>query len=115
VIVKKDILDRCGLFSENAKFRAVEDYHLWLRLALNSNIYYIDEPLIYYRDRLDSVRSEETKISHYYRLLLVFSDIISLMSQTNIFNKYILKTYLQQLFIIKELIKYCITKRKAEY
>ncbi|KHE94085.1 MAG: glycosyltransferase [Candidatus Scalindua brodae] len=37
-------------FDIDIKFRAIEDYDLWLRIAKNKRIDYVDEPLVAYRE-----------------------------------------------------------------
>lgn len=55
-IVRKKCLRVVGYFNEAKRFRAVEDYHLWLRIASRFRMYYIDEPLGYYRDHSGGLR-----------------------------------------------------------
>jgi cellulose synthase/poly-beta-1,6-N-acetylglucosamine synthase-like glycosyltransferase len=64
-VVRRECLKTVGLFTESRDFRAVEDYHLWLRIAARYPVYYIDEPLGYYRIHEGSVRLniEESLIS----------------------------------------------------
>lgn len=47
IMVRKECLDRVGLFPEN--FMISEDWHLWLRIAREYQIGYIDQPLAMYR------------------------------------------------------------------
>lgn len=47
IMVRKECLDRVGLFPEN--FMISEDWHLWLRIAREYPIGYIDQPLAMYR------------------------------------------------------------------
>ncbi|MFC5772969.1 glycosyltransferase [Ectobacillus antri] len=47
VLVKKDILTNVGLFNENLPY--THDYDLWIRIALQYEFYYYDEPLVRYR------------------------------------------------------------------
>lgn len=57
VIIKKDLVIRAGGFNESEKFRAIEDYLLWLKVSSSENIGYINEGLTFYRDEpQDSVR-----------------------------------------------------------
>ena len=46
-MVKRDVLNKSGGFDEKLAFN--EEYDLWLRIALDFEIQYIDKALIYYR------------------------------------------------------------------
>jgi glycosyltransferase involved in cell wall biosynthesis len=44
IVVKKDKLFEVGLFTENRSFHGVEDYDMWMKLALvGANFYYLHE------------------------------------------------------------------------
>lgn len=47
VMAKKSLIDKLEGFDENIRFN--EDYDLWLRMAKNSLVVYIDVPLVRYR------------------------------------------------------------------
>lgn len=49
VVVKKAVFEKTGLFPDDIQFKAIEDYHLWIRIALFYEIYFLNEPLILYR------------------------------------------------------------------
>ena len=44
VMLKRELLEKCGLFDEN--LQVCEDYDLWLRITREHKILFIDEPLI---------------------------------------------------------------------
>jgi glycosyltransferase involved in cell wall biosynthesis len=48
VIVKREVLQNCGLFDESDLLRNFEDYDLWLRIAKKYKIEYIPEVLTKY-------------------------------------------------------------------
>jgi glycosyltransferase involved in cell wall biosynthesis len=48
VVVKKEVLQNCGLFDESDLLRNFEDYDLWLRIAKKYKIEYIPEVLTKY-------------------------------------------------------------------
>ncbi len=50
VIVKKSLLEKVSLVPESKYMKAVEDYGLWLRIALKEKIGYLDESLVIYND-----------------------------------------------------------------
>ncbi len=65
IMVRKSCLARVGLFPEN--FMISEDWHLWLRIAKEYPIGYIDEPLAMYRWQKKSLTWDYAK-SYPYRL-----------------------------------------------
>jgi glycosyltransferase involved in cell wall biosynthesis len=48
VVVKREVLQNCGLFDESNLLRNFEDYDLWLRIAKKYKIEYIPEVLVKY-------------------------------------------------------------------
>ena len=73
VIIKKEILQKLGAF--NTDLRALQDWDLWLRVAAENQICYIDEPLVYYRVHSSSVSRNVRKTLPYHLNLIknVFS------------------------------------------
>jgi teichuronic acid biosynthesis glycosyltransferase TuaG len=62
VMVERALLETTARFPEESKYKAVEDYALWLRLAATNEIAYVSEPLIdYYDDPKSSIRSDYDK------------------------------------------------------
>jgi teichuronic acid biosynthesis glycosyltransferase TuaG len=49
VLVSKSVI-RSLTFSEDKKFKAIEDYLFWLNIAAKTPFYYISEALVYYTD-----------------------------------------------------------------
>lgn len=47
VMIKKEVFDRVGIFDETLPY--THDYDMWLRIIEQFSVYYIDEPLLYYR------------------------------------------------------------------
>ena len=63
VLVKRSALEKVNGFSEAKEIQNAEDYHLWLRLLINGNLFLgIDTPLAYYRIHLASATSGEGKL-----------------------------------------------------
>jgi glycosyltransferase involved in cell wall biosynthesis len=58
VMVRRDVLKRIGLFRTDV--RVSEDRDLWLRIAKNYRIGYIDRSLSVYRRRSDSITADKT-------------------------------------------------------
>jgi glycosyltransferase involved in cell wall biosynthesis len=112
VIIRRYLLKEIGIFSEDKKMRAIEDYHLWLRIALIADIYYIKETLVKYRDRNNSIRSHDTQFLHYRKMLWLLSDILRIIRENNydkLGNKKntIMKIMCQKMFILNEIFKLC--------
>ena len=58
VVIRRKILLKAGLFIDDIKFRAVEDYHLWLRIAFHGKVWFLNESLIYYRVHSSNITSK---------------------------------------------------------
>lgn len=50
VLIKKDILVKCGGFPEDRSLKVGEDYALWLRILTLTNFAFLNESLLIYRD-----------------------------------------------------------------
>ncbi len=49
VMVKRDILLKCGQFANDHRTLGIEDYCMWLRCSMLGRIYFLDENLVNYR------------------------------------------------------------------
>lgn len=56
VLVKTDIIKDVGGFDEDPKFKYIEDYELWLRMAKHGKFRILSNKLIYYRAHFDKSR-----------------------------------------------------------
>jgi len=71
-LIRKDILEQLGRFTESRLLRGIEDYDLWLRVARTWNVIYIDEPLVYYRDiPRESIRSNQDAAQYLKGLIII--------------------------------------------
>lgn len=50
MLIHRSLLDKAAGFPENNNLSSVEDYSLWLRVAAQTKIAYLDKPLVIYRD-----------------------------------------------------------------
>ncbi len=50
VLLRNIVKENNYLFDTDIRLRAIEDYALWLKIAKNKHIAYIDEPLVVYRE-----------------------------------------------------------------
>ena len=71
MVVRADVLARCGGFPEDRAHLAIEDHALWLRVAALTDIAYVDECLVVYADDpATSVRSRLSTSADEQRLAL---------------------------------------------
>jgi len=61
VLVRKRCLDAVGCFDENPEFKAIEDYDLWLRIALKYKIACVPEILGKYRVHPENISGNKVK------------------------------------------------------
>jgi len=59
VVVRRECLDKVGLFDET--LATCEDYDLWLRLIEKWSVYFLNEPLVRYRRSENSLQSNEER------------------------------------------------------
>jgi glycosyltransferase involved in cell wall biosynthesis len=63
LMIKKNVYEKFGYYSEDEQFKYVEDYELWLRWYLNGvKFYNIDEPLYKYYQNKSNIKSRNTKL-----------------------------------------------------
>ncbi|MBD2387134.1 glycosyltransferase family 2 protein [Cylindrospermum sp. FACHB-282] len=60
VIVRRDCLDKVGLFDET--LRCCEDYDLWLRVIEKFPIYFLNQPLARYRQSPNNISGNEEQM-----------------------------------------------------
>lgn len=60
VVVPRECLEEVGLFDETLK--SCEDYDLWLRIIEKFPIYFLNEPLGYYRQTANSLQSNREQM-----------------------------------------------------
>ncbi len=67
----KDMVREISGFPEGEKFRAIEDYALWLRIAYLGKIYFLAEPLMnYFDDSFNSIRKDDLNVFMQRKLIL---------------------------------------------
>lgn len=59
VVACREALERAGGFDEDRELIATEDYDLWLRMARQAPLHYLDEPLLEYRASAGSLSDDE--------------------------------------------------------
>ena len=91
-LIKKKIFSLSGNFPEHLKFKAIEDYFLWLKISYETDWYFIDEPLLLYNDDIKNSIRGTMYHSHFQQRNTIFIELL----KENISPKDILKI----LFII---------------
>ena len=103
VILKRNVFDNVGFFTENLKLHGVEDYDFWLRSALKSiKINYISEFLGSYVIHGNNMSTNPLFINKIECLHIYYSKIIKLKSRGIIlrYKLKFLKIYLLKLKIL---------------
>jgi hypothetical protein len=59
VMLRRDMWDKCGGYKENM---SIEDYEMWLKVAYNGKIVYLNEYFAYYRWHGENVSMQVSKI-----------------------------------------------------
>lgn len=75
VLTKKDIVVQVGGFIDDPKFKAVEDYHLWLKIAALGEIYFLNEVLTMYRVHDSNISGSLFRGTQ--KVIYVFKDIFA--------------------------------------
>jgi teichuronic acid biosynthesis glycosyltransferase TuaG len=90
VLINKNVLTGTSLFPEDLKYKAIEDYALWIGLSYTYDFYYIEEALVYYNDDPEiSIRTNSEK--NYFnqkKLILNHLDNFLLFNKVTINNHY---------------------------
>jgi teichuronic acid biosynthesis glycosyltransferase TuaG len=73
VLARRDAVVGAGGFRSDRFLRAVEDYDLWLRLALVGDLHFLAEPFVAYREHQGSIRREQSRQAYYDALARVFA------------------------------------------
>lgn len=65
-MVRRSCLEKTGLFE--TVLRQGQDWHMWVRLALHTNMAYLPKPLALYRIHHNNVTLDVDKVNHYNRI-----------------------------------------------
>ncbi len=57
VMIRREVLEKSGLFDEDRELISIEDYELWLRIAMHYPVGYINERLASYRIHSSNISS----------------------------------------------------------
>lgn len=84
-IVRRDVLNKVGGFSEDSKFTTAEDYELWLKISqITSGFIFLDEILGEYRRH--ELGASSSVLRHLNAELAVVNSHISLAQKKDIFS-----------------------------
>ena len=90
VVINKKIFKKTGIFNEHKKFKAIEDYALWLKVATHTNWTYLNDGLVeYIDDPVNSIRSDGVTESKQRSIILVDY----LFWNKNLFSKKFLQAF----------------------
>lgn len=98
MMIHCSLVERVGNFPVSKTFKVGEDYVLWISVAMDTDIYFIKDQLVTYRDEPnDSIRGElhDSETIRKYRVLL------EVLKRT----KFLLKKWVFRLLIFKYLLK----------
>ncbi|MBT6049819.1 MAG: glycosyltransferase [Candidatus Scalindua sp.] len=70
VLLRNDLKENNFLFDTDKRLIAIEDYDLWLRIAKNKQIAYVEEPLVVYREHgCNTSRGIKSSLCRYLQLM----------------------------------------------
>jgi len=76
VMLRRDTLGKVGNFSEAKELQVGEDYALWLNIALDWEVEYLESPLIVYRDSpQSSIRKKQDMPGYWRGMIYILSNI----------------------------------------
>lgn len=55
VLMRREVIETVGMFDEDERLKAVEDFDLWLRIAHKYKIGFVDRPLVTHRENNSSL------------------------------------------------------------
>jgi teichuronic acid biosynthesis glycosyltransferase TuaG len=62
-LIHRSVLNRAKGFPEESSLRALEDYALWLRISMETDFAYVEEPQVIYQDDVEnSIRAESENV-----------------------------------------------------
>lgn len=97
-IVRRSVLNRTGFFTEERLLRGIEDYDLWLRVASISEVHYLADPLVIYREHPGSMRREVLPSAHWEGMLLILKRLRLYLRNTENLDDMTLALIRQQLW-----------------
>ena len=76
VMLRRDPLEKAGNFSEAKELQVGEDYALWLKIALDWEVEYLEKPLIIYHDSpQSSIRNKQDMPGYWRGMIYILNSI----------------------------------------
>ncbi len=75
VVIRRDVLNKSGLFNESSFFRSIEDYDLWLRISVRYTFDFVDENLVRYR-YVQKINSPRSLAKSYQKISILYFGIL---------------------------------------
>jgi glycosyltransferase involved in cell wall biosynthesis len=82
-VVRRELFECAGLFSEDPRLRGVEDYDLWLRVSAVSDVAYLSDPLLKYREHRESMRFEVDRAIYWRSLLAALDNLDQFLNKND--------------------------------
>jgi hypothetical protein len=102
--MSREVLNRTPFFPENERFKTIEDYVLWLKIATFTQIYFINKQLVMYSDRPASSHRSASTSDFYDQRKLATTELLSWSKANNIRLEVMIKgfIFLTNSWIIKQ-------------
>lgn len=117
VLTRRSVLQAEHGFCEDPVLRAMEDYHLWLRINLKHKTVYINELLTVYNDvPSESLRSEQKMLTYWQGMLRIYTEFKHAHMDDDSANilqiqrKSALRNYLKELFAQRQYFKWALVQ-----
>jgi glycosyltransferase involved in cell wall biosynthesis len=104
VVVKREVLQNCGLFDESNFLRNFEDYDLWLRIAKKYKIEYIPEVLVKYYF-VPKITSWKKRRRAYKAMIYIYYKNLKI---ANVYEKFIIMYKLGE-YLLKLIISFVMS------
>lgn len=82
VMIRRNLLEKTGVFDNNTHFLC--DWHLWMRLCLFCDIYYLNDKYVKYRIHTSNTISDSKEVSIKHELHYIKADIQKRIKTENI-------------------------------
>jgi glycosyltransferase involved in cell wall biosynthesis len=119
VLTRRSIIQAEKGFCEEPALKAIEDYHLWLRISLNHEVVCLNELLVIYRDApTESLRSGQKILIYWQSMLRIYNEFQyphldpSIAKTLKRQRAWAFRNYLKELTIEKEYSKLALAQLK---
>jgi teichuronic acid biosynthesis glycosyltransferase TuaG len=109
-LIKKKIFSLSGDFPEQLKFKAIEDYFLWLKISFETDWYFLNEPLVLYNDDIKNSIRGTMNHSHFQQRNTIFFELLKENISLNLILKILFIIIKNNILFSYEFIKDLIVK-----